>query len=76
MLPPVTTTFRPSAGTEPADGQGDGQQEPDRRPEFDALCGKVQAWLRASIDRLRFDKPNWGERVVSERSPSRNEGRL
>ena len=35
-----------------------GQEEPDRRSAFDALCGKVQAWLRTTIDLLRFDKPN------------------
>jgi hypothetical protein len=35
-----------------------GEQESDRQPEFDALCGKDQAWFRTSIDRLRFDTPN------------------
>jgi hypothetical protein len=33
------------------------EQAPDRQPEFDTLCGQVQAWIRTRVNRLRFHKP-------------------
>lgn len=33
-----------------------GEQDPDRRAHFGAICSDVQTWLRQGIEALRFTK--------------------